>query len=110
MGVDIPTMCYLDGRRAEASCMVCIVKVNGSPRMVPACATRAEEGIVVQNRTEEVLAARRTALELLFGDHLGDCVGPCQSGCPAHMDIPTMIRQIAERRYRDAIVTVKPHI
>ena len=54
--------------------------------------------------------ARRTALELLLSDHLGDCVAPCQFGCPAKMDIPTMLRQIAAGKFREAIATVKRDI
>ncbi len=110
VGVDIPTMCFLEGHSAETSCMLCVVKVNGSSRLVPACATRAEEGMVVESSSEEVTDARRTALELLLGDHVGDCVGPCRSVCPAHMDIPTMVRHISEGRFRDALITVKRHI
>ncbi|MBN2271916.1 MAG: FAD-dependent oxidoreductase, partial [Sedimentisphaerales bacterium] len=43
-------------------------------------------------------------------DHLGDCMGPCQMTCPARMDIPLMIRQIAAGRLADAIATVKKDI
>jgi NADPH-dependent glutamate synthase beta subunit-like oxidoreductase/ferredoxin len=110
VGVDIPTMCFLEGHPAETSCMICVVKVNGSARLVPACATRAQDGMVVESSSQEVTDARRTALELLLGDHVGDCVGPCRSTCPAHMDIPAMIRRISQGRFRDALVTVKRHI
>ena len=92
------------------SCFVCVVKVNGGARLLPACATAVSDGMVVESECEEVHAARRTALELLLSDHLGDCIGPCQSICPAHMDIPTMIRQIAAGQYREALITVKRHI
>ncbi|MFW5798857.1 MAG: 2Fe-2S iron-sulfur cluster-binding protein, partial [Planctomycetota bacterium] len=34
-GIDIPTMCHLDGRPARTSCMVCVVKVEGTRGMVP---------------------------------------------------------------------------
>jgi ferredoxin len=49
-------------------------------------------------------------LELLLSDHVGDCAGPCQMGCPAHMNIPQMIRQIAAGDLEGAIVTVKQDI
>lgn len=109
-GVDIPTLCFLDGHTPETSCMVCVVKVKGSSRLVPSCATKAEDGMVVESSSEDVIEARRTALELLLGDHIGDCIGPCQSVCPAHMDIPTMISHIAEGRLNEAIVTIKERI
>lgn len=110
LGIRIPTLCHLQGHPATTSCMVCVVKVNGSARLLPACATRAEEGMVVESESDEVHAARRTALELLLGDHLGDCVGPCQTACPAHMDIPLMITHIAAGRNREAIQVIKEHI
>lgn len=110
IGIEIPTMCFLAGHPAMTSCLVCVVKVNDSPRLVPACATVATEGMSVQSSSEEVTTARRTALELLLGDHLGDCVGPCQSGCPAHMDIPAMIAHIREQQYGDAIAVIKEYI
>jgi NADPH-dependent glutamate synthase beta subunit-like oxidoreductase len=64
----------------------------------------------IESETEAVHLARRTALELLLSDHLGDCVAPCQFGCPAQMDIPTMLRQIAAGQLREAIATVKHDI
>ena len=110
LGIEIPTLCFREGCRPETSCLVCVVRVNGSEGLVPACATKVAEGMTVESGTEEVRAARRTALELLLGDHLGDCVGPCQSICPAHMDIPRMIRLIAAGRVEEAVATVKERI
>jgi len=109
-GVEIPTLCYREGLPPSVSCLVCVVKVNGADRLVPSCATTAQEGMVVESDTDEVRKARRMALELLLGDHLGDCLGPCQVTCPAQMDIPKMIRQIARGHLREAIATVKEHI
>lgn len=110
LGVDIPTLCFLEGLEPETSCMVCMVKVLDPPRLVPACGTPVSDGMRVETRTEEVRHARKVALELLLGDHAGDCMAPCQSICPAHMDVPTMIRQIAAGEFQKAIVTAKSHI
>jgi len=110
LGIDIPALCYRQGCPPSTSCLACVVRVNGSSRLVPSCATRAEEGMVVESETAEVHEARRTALELLLSDHLGDCMAPCQLGCPAQMDIPRMLRHIAAGRLHDALVTVKQDI
>jgi len=110
LGIDIPALCHLDGCDASTSCMCCVVKIDGRESLVPACATPVESGMRVQSETPAVRAARREALELLLSDHLGDCVGPCQSICPAGMNIPKMIRQIREGRLTDAIATVKARI
>lgn len=110
LGIHIPTLCYRDGREPSTSCMVCVVKVAGRKGLVPACGTRAEEGMAIESETDEVREARRTALELLLSDHLGDCVGPCHNLCPAQMNIPLMTRQIVRGELRQAIATVKSDI
>ncbi len=110
LGIEVPTLCHVDGLPPATSCMVCIVKVRGRGGFCPSCATLAEDGMVVESETDEVRHARRAALELLLSDHLGDCMGPCQVICPAHMGIPLMIRQIAGGRLDEAIDTVKRDI
>ena len=110
LGIEIPTLCFLDGREPLTSCFVCVVKLRGKDNLVPACATVALEGMAVESDTDEVHEARRTALELLLSDHLGDCVGPCHNLCPAEMNIPRMIRQIARGEIREACATVKADI
>lgn len=110
LGIEIPTMCYLKGYEPATSCMICIVLVEGLANFVPACATIAEDGMIVWSSSEQINRARRTALELLLSDHLGDCLGPCEVTCPAHMNIPLMIRRIASGKLRDAIATVKKDI
>ncbi len=110
LGIEIPTMCYLRGHEPTTSCMVCVVKVVGSGALVPACGTLVRDGMIVESNSDEVRDARKAALELLLSDHVGDCMGPCTMGCPAHMDIPLMIRQIAAGQMHDAIATVKRDI
>jgi ferredoxin len=107
LGIDIPTICFMKGCQPSTSCMVCVVKVDGRAVLLPACGTLAEEGMRVESDCEEVHQARKTALELLLSDHVGDCLGPCHMICPAQMNIPLMIRQIAAGKLRDAIETVK---
>jgi ferredoxin len=110
VGIEIPTLCFLKPYRPQNTCMVCLVKVNGSDRLTPACSTEAADGMVVESEVEEVRDARRTALELTLSDHTGDCQAPCRFVCPAHMDIPRMIQQIGEGRIREALITVKRDI
>ncbi|HUT58652.1 MAG TPA: FAD-dependent oxidoreductase [Phycisphaerae bacterium] len=110
LGIDIPTMCFMEGLAPSTSCMVCVVKWVGQDRLVPACAAPAVDGMVIESESDEVRQARQAALEILLSDHLGDCEAPCQSACPAHMNIPLMIRQIARGRMPQAIATVKADI
>ncbi len=110
LGIVIPTLCFLKEFLPLTSCMVCVVKVEGHKNLLPACATRVQEGMVVLTDDPVVATARRTAIELLLSDHVGDCIGPCQIACPAGMDIPRMIRHIAEGQYEKAIETIKEDI
>jgi NADPH-dependent glutamate synthase beta subunit-like oxidoreductase/ferredoxin len=107
LGIQIPTLCHLDGCTPATSCMVCVVKVRNPDRLLPACGARAEDGMEVESETQEVRAARRTALELLLSDHPGDCIAPCRSICPARMDIPRMIRQAAAGDWASAAATAR---
>ncbi len=109
IGLDIPTLCHLEKCGPLTSCLVCLVKVvsNGQGRLVPSCATVAVPGMVVESETEEVHEARRSALELLFSDHVGDCLSPCQRLCPLQLNIPAMIRQIQAGRLDEAVVIMR---
>ena len=110
LGIDIPTLCFLEGYKASTSCQVCVVKLLDSGRVVPACGTRVVDGMRVASETPEVHRLRRTALELLLSDHVGDCLAPCFFACPAHMDVPQMLRQIGDEDHRSAIATIKEDI
>jgi ferredoxin len=105
LAIDIPTLCYLEKCGPLNSCQVCLVKLNG--RLVPSCGTKVAPGMVVESETEEVHEARRTALELLFSDHVGDCLSPCHRLCPLQLNIPVMLRHIEAGRMQDAAVLVR---
>ena len=95
LGIHIPTMCFGDGKSNHPSCMVCMVKDLSSGKMFPSCAMPVQEGMHVQTHSPEIRELRREALELLLGDHVGDCEAPCRLSCPAFMNIPLMNRLIA---------------
>ena len=103
--IDIPTLCYLEKCGPLNSCLVCLVKING--RLVPSCGTKVQPGMVVESETEEVHEARKTALELLFSDHVGDCLSPCHRLCPLGLNIPVMLRQIQANDLEQAVFTVR---
>jgi len=109
LGVDIPSLCYLQQCGPMTSCLVCVVKLqaNGRSRVVPACATPVEDGMCVESETDEVRELRRTAFELLLSDHVGDCLSPCHRICPLDLNIPRMIRQIQSGEQTEAMATVR---
>jgi NADH dehydrogenase/NADH:ubiquinone oxidoreductase subunit G len=63
--INIPTICYHDFCTANALCRICVVEVEGSRTLVPACVAPVAEGMKVHTRTERVRRARRSLLELL---------------------------------------------
>ncbi len=107
LGIEIPTLCYRKDLPPNTSCMVCVVQVEGMPRMVPSCSMPAAEGMVVDTCSDAVLEARRTNLELLLSDHVGDCEAPCRVVCPASMDIPEMLRKIQDGDWDSACYTAR---
>ena len=110
LGIEIPTLCYLRGYTPSTSCQVCLVKNRRTNQLLPSCATEVADGMEIDSETDAVHAIRRTSLELLFSDHVGDCLAPCYFACPAHMDIPMMLEQIGEQDVERAIATVKEDI
>ena len=65
-GIDIPTMCHLDGLSDTGSCRLCVVEVAGSNKLTPACTTLVSEGMDVSTTSEQLCGYRRTIIEMLF--------------------------------------------
>ena len=93
-GAEIPALCHARGVRPQTSCMLCVVKDTRRGLLVPSCTARAEDGMVIETRCEEVLTARRSVLQMLLSEHAGDCEAPCRHACPAFFDISEMMRRI----------------
>lgn len=110
IGIDIPTMCYLEGTEHFTSCMICLVKDAKNGRFFASCSTPAFEGQEIISNDEETIESRKMALELLLSEHVGDCEAPCQLVCPAHMNIPLMNRLIAKGDFSKALEVVKRDI
>ena len=85
-GFETPSLCYANGAKHQASCMVCMVKNLANGQMIPSCSTFPTEGMRIETDSEEVLTFRRTSLELLLSDHRADCEAPCTIVCPNGLD------------------------
>lgn len=109
-GVTVPTMCFLDNSEHFPTCMICIVKDQRTGKLIPSCSTHASTGMDIVSDDDEVKEARKTALELLLSDHIGECDAPCQTNCPAFMDIPLMNRLLANGKFDEALRVVKKDI
>jgi len=65
LGIETPTLCYLENLTPVNVCRICVVEVEGSRVLVPACSRKAEPGMVVKTDSERVRLSRRMVLELL---------------------------------------------
>jgi predicted molibdopterin-dependent oxidoreductase YjgC len=65
MGVDTPTLCQLDNLTPINVCRVCVVELDGSRVLVPACSRKVEAGMKIRTDSERVRHSRRLVLELL---------------------------------------------
>ena len=72
--VDIPTLCWFPKLPIVGNCRICLVSVEGQPKLVPACATKVADGMVVQTESHAAVENRKGVLRLLLerypGDHL----------------------------------------
>ena len=64
-GVDTPTMCYAENLTPINACRVCVVEVEGSRVLVPACSRRAEADMKISTDTERVRRSRKLVMEFL---------------------------------------------
>jgi predicted molibdopterin-dependent oxidoreductase YjgC len=64
-GIDTPTLCYLENLTPVNVCRVCVVEVEGSRTLVPACSRKAEAGMKVHTDSERVQTSRKMVLEFL---------------------------------------------
>ena len=82
-GLHVPTLCHLDGLTPVGACRLCLVALEGHPKLEPACVTTVAEGMEVLTHTPELESYRRMAVELFFaeGNHVcAFCVanGSCE--------------------------------
>ena len=80
VGIEIPTLCYLKDLTPEASCRICLVEIEGIPKLFTACSTPVAEGNVIYTKSEKVIAARRSVLDLLLSVHNADCFSCAKNG------------------------------
>ncbi len=106
----IPTLCFDERTEIYGSCGICVCEVEGNPKMVKACATEISPNMVIRTNTERVLESRKTNLELLLSNHVGDCRPPCVLACPAGTDCQGYVGLIANGEFEAAIELIKENI
>jgi len=73
-GVMIPTLCHRPDLSLSGNCRICVVDVEGFPRLVASCHTPISDGMVEHTNSPKVVATRKVNFELLITAHTGPCV------------------------------------
>jgi NADH-quinone oxidoreductase subunit G len=79
-GIFLPHYCYHPGLSIPASCRICLVEVEGVPKLVPSCQTPVRDGMVVHTQTSKVVANQKAVMEYLLINHPLDCPVCDQAG------------------------------
>jgi len=112
--VEIPYFCY-EPKLGDpvGACRMCLVEIEGIPKLQTSCSTPVREGMVVHTRTEEVKEAQSAVVEFLLVNHPLDCP-VCDKGgeCPLQ-DIsygwgPGKSRVIDEKRHFEKPIELSP--
>ena len=65
IGIEIPTLCFLETLHPVNVCRICVVELDGARVLVPSCSRQVEPGMVVKTRSERVDTSRKLVLEML---------------------------------------------
>jgi bidirectional [NiFe] hydrogenase diaphorase subunit len=71
--IQVPTLCHLDGLSERGGCRLCLVEIEGNPRLQASCVTPVQEGMIVKTHTDKLEAYRRMTLEMLFAERNHVC-------------------------------------
>jgi iron-only hydrogenase group A len=94
-GIRIPHLCSLDWAPSpSASCRLCVVEIEGSPRLQTSCTLQAAEGMKVQTHTPRLMKARRSIVELLVANHPQDCLACDRQG---NCELADLTREVGVR-------------
>ncbi len=108
-GITIPVFCYHRELRPEGACRVCLVEVEGAPRLVTACTLKAMPDMVIKTDTERVRRARAGVIELILNNHTLECPicdksGECELQMTGFRHGPKKSRYKEPRREKDIVI------
>ncbi len=108
-GIAIPHLCYHDAFPPEGSCRMCLVEIEGLPKLELACSTQVRDGMKVFTKSERVVEARKGVLEFLLAEHPLDCpicdkAGDCklQDYYETYGLFESQFREVKEKREKKA--------
>lgn len=72
-GFDIPSFCYYADLALQASCRMCLVRIEKMPKLQTSCTITCTDGMIVTTQSDEIEKAQRSMLEFLLANHPLDC-------------------------------------
>ncbi|HSP62028.1 MAG TPA: molybdopterin-dependent oxidoreductase [Pyrinomonadaceae bacterium] len=72
-GFNIPSFCYYADLALQASCRMCLVRIEKMPKLQTSCTILCTDGMVVTTQSEEIEKAQRSMVEFLLANHPLDC-------------------------------------
>ena len=90
-GIDIPTLCQLDGLTIWGGCRLCLVEVAGSNKLMAACSTQCSEGMHVTTKSDRLANYRKMIIELLLSERNHVCAVCVSNG---HCELQSMAQKL----------------
>lgn len=90
-GIDIPTLCNLDGITSSGGCRLCMVEMKGNNRLMPACVTKIDENMEVVTNNDRLLKYRQMIIQLLFSERNHICAVCVANG---HCELQEMAQRL----------------
>jgi formate dehydrogenase major subunit len=106
-GVEVPTLCDDPRLPPSGSCLLCVVEVEGTARLLLSCATEVRAGMVIRTSNDRIRATRKYLLDLLLSNHYADCRGPCYENCPAGVDVQGYLALAAAGKHAEALSLIR---
>src|SRR5688572_14818481 len=89
LAIDVPTLCWYPKLPTVGNCRICLVQVEGAPKLIAACATMATEGMRVQTESPETIKNRQGVLSMLLERYPADEIPPDS----ARNEFETLVRR-----------------
>ena len=106
--IHIPTLCYFKKLNEIGACRICVVEVKDNERLVAACNTKAEDGMVVFTNSPRVREARNVNIQLILSEHDCYCTTCVRSGTCQLQKVANDLN-IFRNVYETRIERNKPH-
>src|SRR3990167_7777203 len=72
-GIHVPYFCYHPHLSIAGNCRMCLVEIEGKPKLEISCNTVVQDGMVVRTKSPTVIDARKSVLEFILINHPLDC-------------------------------------